>query len=261
MPFDLIVNTRPAHKQAELNALLSDYQVLSLPALALAPTDFTLPEDWQSNDIIFFVSQYAVDCFFNHLQQQGLAWPSHCYAGAVGQVTADALAQYGIADERILVAIQGYADSEAFLEWLEASYGIPKRVLIVRAQHGRDWLSQQLQQRDVTTRFLTVYQRVAAEWMADEVQDLIERLRQQPSTRICWLLTSRESVDAIVAQWQRFAELNEHCWSHDFLVFHPRIGEHLHVLQQQFAPEQLPLRIHLTAPDNQSIISTLKNLS
>ena len=43
MLFDLVVNTRPAHKNLELQALLTDFEVLSRPALSLQPLDFELP--------------------------------------------------------------------------------------------------------------------------------------------------------------------------------------------------------------------------
>lgn len=261
MLFDLVINTRPAHKNLELRALLTDFEVLSLPALSLSSVDFDLPVDWQDNDFIFFVSQFAVDSFFAKLDAEQIAWPTSLYAAAVGQVSADALITQGIQPDRVLVASSGDSDSEAFLDWFEANYQVPKRVLIVRAQHGRSWLNEQLQQRSVQTTFLTVYQRGPATWTEQQKQPLLDLLEKKPKSRVCWLLTSRESVDAVVQQWLEEPVFSEICWGHDFLVFHPRIAEHLEQKRAQYAPSlEQALSVHLTQPDNPSILATLKSL-
>ncbi|NLA50796.1 MAG: uroporphyrinogen-III synthase [Alcaligenaceae bacterium] len=261
MLFDLVINTRPAHKNLELQKVLTDFEVLSLPALSLSPLDFELPADWQNNDFIFFVSQFAVDSFFAKLATEQIAWPTSLYAAAVGQVSADALIAHGVELSKVLVATSGDSDSEAFLAWFEANYQVPERVMIVRAQHGRNWLNEQLQQRDIQTTFLAVYQRGPAIWTEQQKQPLLALLDRKPKARICWLLTSRESVDAIVQQWLEEPTFSKLCWNHDFLVFHPRIAEHLEQKQAQYAPSlEKALSVHLTQPDNTSILATLKGL-
>ncbi|WOS37569.1 hypothetical protein RP300_01121 [Oligella urethralis] len=262
MSFDLVINTRPAHKSRELEALLGDFKQLNLPALSLVPLDFQLPATWQANDFIFFVSQFAVDCFFSYLQQHAIGWPPHLYAAAVGPVSADALLAHGLVTERVLVAPQGEADSESFLDWFEAHYQVPKRVMIVRAEHGRDWLYQQLQQRHVETSFLAVYKRTAAVWSEQAKQPLLDLLSTKPEARVCWLMTSRDSVDAVVAQWQQEPLLAQYAWQHDFLFFHARIADHLQHKKMQLAPAQkTPLRVHFCQADNVSIVAALKRLS
>lgn len=261
MPFDLVINTRPVHKNLELQALLTDFEVLSLPALSLDALDFEFPTDWQANDFIFFVSQYAVDCFFAKLTANQIAWPASLYAAAVGQVSADALIAQGVDPDRVLVASSGDSDSEAFLDWFEDNYQVPERVMIVRAQHGRNWLNEQFRQRAVQTTFLAVYQRGPAVWTKQQKQPLLDLLNKKPNARVCWLLTSRESVDAVVQQWLDEPLLRELGWGHDFLVFHPRIAEYLEQKRIQYAPSfDKALNVHLTQPDNSSILATLKSL-
>lgn len=262
MLFDLVVNTRPAHKSLELQSLLTDFEHLNLAALSLVPLEFTLPDDWQGNDFVFFVSQYAVDSFFSHLKTMEVEWPAHLMAAAVGQVSADALIAQGVASEKVLVAPQGDSDSESFLDWFIENYQTPKQVMIVRAEHGRDWLNEQLQKHAVKTSFLSVYKRAPATWSQQEKQPLLDLLSEKPHARVCWLLTSRESVDSIINQWLKEPLLAELCWQHDFLVFHPRIAEHLHFKKNQYAPNyQGDLNIHLSKPDNSSIVETLQRLS
>lgn len=262
MSFDLVVNTRPLHKSLALQNLLTDFEVLNLPALSLQPLDFVLPHHWQENNIIFFVSQYAVDCFFAHLKIQQIKWPSSVYAATVGQVSADALIAQGVAPNKVIVAPQGDSDSESFLDWLEDNYQLPERVLIVRAQHGRNWLTEQLQKRSVKTTFLAVYQRGPGSWSKEQKKPLISLLNNKPQARICWLLTSRESVDAIIKEWLKEPLLATLCWQHDFLVFHPRIAEYLQSKQIEFAPAlRSKLSTHLSEPDNHHIVEHLKRLN
>lgn len=262
MLFDLVINTRPAHKSIALQQLLSGFNQLSLPALSLVPLTFELPEDWQANDFVFFVSQFAVDSFFDHLEARQIEWPRTLLAAAVGQVSAEALIARGVASHQVLSAPQGDSDSESFLDWFEANYHVPKRVMIVRAEHGRDWLNQQLHRRQVQTTFLAVYQRGPASWSQQDKQPLLDLLVTKPQARVCWLMTSRESVDAVLAEWLKEPLLAELAWQHDFLVFHPRIAAHLKDKQQDYAPAfQGDLSVHLCKPDNLSILETLQRLS
>ena len=259
MVFDLIVNTRPAHKNQALQQLLRGFEVLSLPALSLESLDFELPEDWQNNDFVFFVSQFAVDSFFARLKNLGLQWPASLYGAAVGQVSADALVAQGLSTNKVLVAPEGGSDSESFLDWFEKNYQRPERVMIERAEHGRNWLNAELQKQAVLTTFLAVYKRGPAQWSAQEKHPLLNQLKANPQARICWLLTSRESVDAVVNEWQKESLLADLCWQHDFLVFHPRIAEHLKNKQIQYMPSfQGELKTYLSKPDNPSIVKTLQ---
>ena len=262
MLFDLVVNTRPAHKNLELQALLTDFEVLSLPALSLQPLDFELPAHWEASDFVFFVSQYAVDCFFTTLKTKQVVWPPSLFAAAVGQVSADALSAHGVARDKVLVAPNGESDSESFLDWFEENHQTPQHVMIVRAQHGRNWLNEQLQKRAVKTTFLAVYKRGSAVWTEQQKRPLLDLLNKNPQARVCWLLTSRESVDAVVQQWLEVPILAQLCWEHDFLVFHHRIAEYLEQKRIQYDPLlRKALRIHLTQPDNRSIVETLVSLA
>lgn len=57
-------------------------RVTTLPALTLQRIAITGPvPDPAAFDLVFFVSGFAVDCFFDLLVEQGMQWPQGQVAG------------------------------------------------------------------------------------------------------------------------------------------------------------------------------------
>src|SRR5690606_3039689 len=89
-------------------------------------------------------------------------------------------------------------DSEALLELLMAGGNPLRRVLVVRGVQGREWLGETLRARGVAVEFLSVYERVEAEWPCDACEQVAQALARPG---LClFLLTSSEGVRAVAGK-------------------------------------------------------------
>ena len=142
-----------------------------------------------------FVSPGAVEATAARLKGE---WPAATAIGVVGEGTQRAiLAQIpSAARARLLVPAAGAGEgSEPLWAALQPVVGDLRRVLILRADHGREWLSEQLARVGVSTETLAVYSRDVAAIPAD----VIARLRawQAAGQTPALLVTSSEAVDAL----------------------------------------------------------------
>jgi uroporphyrinogen III methyltransferase/synthase len=158
-----VLVTRAREQASTLRVALENLgaSVVELPTIAVEPVDFTLPE-LASYDWLVFTSVNGVDAFFvDGLWQQGL--DARALAGlqvtAIGPATASALLGYDVNVD--LVPERPVAESllEAFPE--PAAHGA--RVLLVRAEQGRDVLPDGLIRRGYSVDVLPVYRTVRAE--------------------------------------------------------------------------------------------------
>ena len=158
----VVVNTRPAHQQAALTALLEaeGATVLAFPAIEIELAADTAARERVDRigdfDILLFVSRNAVDGAFAALDPARLG-ARHQF-GVIGAATRDALLER-IADPGVrLVASEPY-NSEALLaaDALERVAG--KRVLIFRGQAGRNLLGDELARRGAAVDYAEVYRR------------------------------------------------------------------------------------------------------
>lgn len=260
-----IILTRPAGKNASLQSLLvaAGYPVTELPAIERFPLPLKAGElpDLAGYDLVFFVSGYAVQVFFEMLAQYHLSWPEGLYAGAVGMATANALQEQGVPASQIIHPGPDAKnqDSEAFFDELFKK-GLDKfsRVLVVRGQAGRQWLAEKLQSLNVRVAFLPVYERKSRAWTPSESKAIIALL--QSSKKISWLLTSKESVDSVFNELKRY-ELVQYCLDHHFLVTHPRIAAQIHEhLKEAMVQGNLPGKavvINICQPSDASIFEML----
>jgi len=230
-----IVLTRPASRQQGLFEVLTGYglTVLALPALSIeplilpnqvlgkvlkgvdpntshpflaAPVKAPLANDsseiansyFKPYDLIVFVSRAAVECFPHHL----CADTSNTMMASVGSQTAQAIRQRFGAETIVLCPLDAaQLDSEALWQVLMPYLASVDRVLIVRAENGRDWLRDQFVTNGCQVDYLAVYTRKPCVWSAEQVQNLNAALDSQ--TPLIWLLTSVESVEAVEAQFNR----------------------------------------------------------
>ncbi|UCH39293.1 MAG: uroporphyrinogen-III synthase [Gammaproteobacteria bacterium] len=156
----VILNTRPAHQQAELSALLEQAgaRVLSFPVIEIRPATKP-PEamDPSAYHILLFVSRNAVDGAFNLLDRAGLAAVARF--GVIGTATGAALIeQIGDPGDR-LISSEPF-NSEALLAADALQQVAGKRVLILRGQEGRNLLGDELVARGARVDYLEVYRRV-----------------------------------------------------------------------------------------------------
>lgn len=285
----LIVLTRPEAKnqdlafslqQAVLDERLDSVQVLSLPALRIEPYSwFSLSRDAQRDfqqlnqfDAIFCVSPNAITIFFALLAEQKIALPSHLRFLAVGEGSREALLAAGI-DEASIICATGGNDSESLMKAWQQQSPPSQRVLIVRGETGRNWLSEQLQAQGVDVRIHAIYRRIAND--LNPTQEAYFR-NITAETHIQWLLTSSESVRALLPALHEMGifavyqsqEKDQTCAlkeagpliTHRFWVLHSRIGETIKEVMATLCAKEsdvIPLDIALINIENTQIPSII----
>jgi uroporphyrinogen-III synthase len=176
----------------------------------------------QEYALAVFVSPNAIDAAFRHID----AWPASVAIGIVGAGSRAALARYGVnaSNTRIVAPlIPEKTDSEGLFAALDLQALKGQRVLIVRGQAGRDFLSEALQRAGVAVEHVGAYRRGAP--APDPVRTA--QLRTLLETDSCWIITSSEALrnllrmlpqtameDAVVKMQQK-----------RIIVPHPRIAE------------------------------------
>ena len=155
----VILNTRPAHQQSELTALLEreGARVLSFPVIEILPAPAREnPPDITQYDILLFVSRNAVDGAFERFDAAQLAAVE--LLGVIGSATHAALSER-IEDARAtLIASEPY-NSEALLAAASLQRVAGKRILILRGQEGRNLLGDELARRGAQVDYYEVYRR------------------------------------------------------------------------------------------------------
>ncbi|WP_193086982.1 uroporphyrinogen-III synthase [Advenella sp. FME57] len=198
-----VVLTRPQGKNQALQLRFEQagLRVATLPALTLQPIAVTDPvPDPATFDLIFFVSGFAVDRFFDLLAEQGMRWPQGQRAGCVGPGTVQALQHQGVAQQQILCPVgdQPY-DSSGFLARLKASavFACLSSVLIVCGTTGNPWLARQLQELSLQVKRLPLYRRDARQWDRQQ-QRQMSSLLADPMEKKYVVLTSPQGIEAFV---------------------------------------------------------------
>jgi uroporphyrinogen-III synthase len=179
----VILNTRPAHQQAELTQMLQfdGARVLSFPLIEIesinnaaapqSPAQSVLPPIsppiWppisrpiSDYDILLFVSRNAVEGAFRFIETTDLR-ASTCF-GVIGSATRTALAAAldgsHLDLDGCLVADEPF-NSETLLQAQALQQVAGKRVLILRGQHGRNLLGDELVLRGAEVDYAEVYRR------------------------------------------------------------------------------------------------------
>ncbi len=179
-----VVLTRPDGKNESLQRQFEDagLAVVVLPALTLTRNPVEQPVPLlAAYDLIFFVSGYAADCFFDLLDEQNVRWPAQLQAGCVGPGTAKALRSRGVPERNILSPAAGQArDAGGFVATLKDSgvFATLRSVLIVCGTTGNNWLAGQLQTASVAVTRLPLYTRQARLWCRQEQRQMAFLLRE-----------------------------------------------------------------------------------
>ena len=199
-----------------------------------------------------FISGNAVRYFFAQLRQQGLALnPQHQF-WSPGLGTTKALISEQIRPQSIIQPALDATQFDSESLWQQAQHHIQtgNKVLIVRGGdgaettgQGRQWLTEQLQQRGVHVDFAPIYERHAPIPTPQLLQE-IESLRAQHAY---WLFSSSECMQNLL-----------HCtpsltWhAHTAFATHPRIAQQAH--RAGFG------RVFETLPTVQAIAASIKSL-
>ena len=193
----LILNTRPAHQQAELSSLLEKEgaQILSFPVIDIVAHESSivrqrLTQQISDYDILLFVSRNAVDNAFRYIDSTRFK-PGLCF-GVIGTATRHALARRVAQLESCLLAGAPY-NSETLLEADALQQVSGKRVLILRGQEGRNLLGDELSARGAEVEYCDVYRRELPRHAAADFDQLVENAF--PSLV---LLTSNEGMHNLI---------------------------------------------------------------
>lgn len=232
----LAVLTRPSGRNEALAGKLSaaGWQVLALPALVLAPlADAGPPPSPRDFDLVVFVSGNAARLYLEQIDLPD-GWPVGTTAATVGIASACALLEhpYFGGGGHVLhpPADAPSHDSEAL--WQVLSRGpLPRRVLLVRGETGRDWLADRLTEAGAQVRRHALYRRQAARWPDAAVRQLRQLAQDPAAPRPVWLLTSTAGIDAVAAA-AREAGLFDWWLGSRFVATHPRLSQHLLAIAQ-----------------------------
>lgn len=272
----VIVLTRPKAKNDDLafslqSAIakehLSHYvQVVSLPALIIRPyawqeLSIATQNDFQylsQFDAIFCVSPMAIEQFFTLVEQQSLILPEGILFLCVGTGSQAQLEQRGIAQSQIVVAQQGN-DSEVLLAALANRAIALKRLLIVRADTGRDWFKDQLQAQGIEVHTHAIYRRESAV-LSTEQKHFFTHLKS--NTTIQWFFTSSESVQALIPPLYDIGIFNnlfldeqshKEGITHQFWVIHPRIAQTIaNVFEKLFSKNTKKMRLTMSIVESEN---------
>lgn len=228
--------TRPAGRNEALADCLSEQGLacLTLPALQL-DSRIGLSQSYRSPvayDAIIFVSSTAAALYFEAMRVVGDSLPNHVCLAAVGQATGRFIASLEAASSHQVLYPEpqlSLQDSEALWCRLQPHLSNWRRILIVRGQRGREWLSDRLAQKGLKVDRIAIYSRSPVRWTHDQ----FKALRQAyDKGRVLCLLSSSESLYAIADNMKQ-ARLLEKWAQSEFIVIHPRIESALqHLLQE-----------------------------
>lgn len=229
-----VVVTRPGAAGA---TLVEELRRAGLPALWLPAFDFGPPPDEAAAratlarladfDLAIFVSPQAARATAALL---AAAWPPATAIATVGGGTTRAVlaAVTGAAQARLLAPLEADDDpagsgSESLWPLLQAMQPPPRRVLLLRAQAGRQWLAERLQAIGASVLPLAVYTRRPVEPTAAQRAELAAAAQGNLAS----VLSSSDAVEALVAQLATQPAVLRALRAGPALATHPRIVERL----------------------------------
>jgi len=197
-----VLVTRPVEQAEVLCKLIEDAggKAIRLPLLEIQPLQvegigLNRLRQLEHTDWLIFVSANAVRCAFELLGPQWLDTVSMPKIAAIGQATAKALLDKGVAVD---LKPKEQFNSESLLAQLGLMDAKGLSFLIVRGEGGRELLADTLRQRGGKVEYAEVYRRVAPEI---DVNELLASWRRGDIAIVT--LTSGE---ALANLWQRMPE-------------------------------------------------------
>ena len=213
--------TRPPKESENLARELAESATWLWPAFTFAPpSDMNAVNRTLSNlsrfDAFLFVSPTAVS--FAHVQMPSI--PPSVTVCCAGGATARAVQNAWGPSVRILcpegqVASSG---SESLFKAMKIA-GLPKSLLIFRAQSGREWLSEQLIDAGVHIEKLCIYERIPFT-MDTEKKEALKKAMQEEYPVL--LLTSTEAVGVFKRALEGIPDAFGWLQSGRVLTIHPR---------------------------------------
>ncbi|MGU3525720.1 uroporphyrinogen-III synthase [Enterobacteriaceae bacterium C23F] len=200
-----ILVTRPSPQGEELVSRLRALgrEAWSFPLIEFTPGRelTTLCEhlaNLREGDLLFALSQHAVEFAHARLQQQGKGWPRTPGYFAIGRTTALALHKVSGIDVRYPLDRE---ISEVLLQLPELQNVAGRQALIMRGNGGRELLGETLQSRGASVTFCECYQRSPRHY-----DGAAEAMRWQSRGVTRLVVTSGEMLQqlwTLIPQWYR----------------------------------------------------------
>jgi len=198
-------------------------------------------------DLAIFVSPAAVQAVAD---LRDAPWPRDTMIGAVGADTEAAVHRHlKLPDDASVIAPADHGSgSEAFwAAWIQQARAA-HRVLILRAQHGREWLGEQFGSTGAQVEMLPVYTRT--EHTLDGAG--LTRLRRwvDADARVVTVFSSSEAVDAL--DRQLVVPSGAPAWLRRGVA----VATHERVAEKLLAAGYT--RVELSAPDDDALMARLE---
>jgi uroporphyrin-3 C-methyltransferase len=194
-----VLVTRPPAQADEWVDLLRSrgLDAVALPLIGIDTAD-PAPIDaaWAALDtwrLLVFVSPNAVAGWFAR-RPPGRPWPDTLRAASPGPGTSAALREAGVPDACLLAPAPDAAqfDSESLWETLRGHDWQGARVLVVRGEGGREWLSERLREAGARVEAVGAYRRVAPT-LTGPARAALHAALQAPVDHV-WLFSSSEAI-------------------------------------------------------------------
>jgi uroporphyrinogen-III synthase len=264
-PQHTAILTRPAGRNTTVmrELIRRGWSVLECPALDIREVVSVTGECPRPElfDLVVFVSRAAVTGYHSHLLGEGReVWPLSTRVACMGPVTASAIRRVFGDGLAVLHPSSDLAqDSESLWPILLALEHPVERVLIVRGQDGRDWLSQRLSQRGANVVLHQAYQRQSAQWptLLNEHLAALSRQRVLPT----WLLTSAHGVEALYKNLEALGLLGWFAES-SFVLTHERLKPLLFkLLEPHVKSSYAGFKCVLASPEDDVILTGFEQIS
>lgn len=176
-----ILITRPVEQSAELAVLISALggEPVKFPVISVAP-----PDSWDSADYaienlhdynwVIFTSVNGVNSFMERITELGKDISYAFYdvkICTVGVKTADAVEPYGVHVDFVPAEFR----AEAIVKGFKGMAGIGKKILIPRAQVGRELLPDELIKMGMNVDVVPVYKVVKPDTDATILKDMLSK--------------------------------------------------------------------------------------
>ncbi|AIL32757.1 uroporphyrinogen-III synthase [Basilea psittacipulmonis] len=207
-------------------------------------------------DLIVFVNSYAAQVFYQHYQKQFDRPLEHYWQAVVGQTSYSTLKSLGAKDV-LAPPKDAQQDSESLFQSLLQSdrFHQLKKVLIVRAKEGRQWLAESLSQYGVQVDFLAVYDRE----INPVDRSLLEQLRALSHEKepIVWLVSSAGMATILCDYWQRYQLFSQ---LDNVLCTHPKFIEQIKKSLPTSVWETEKIKFYETKPQDDEILKTIERI-
>lgn len=250
-----VVVTRPG---AAGRALADELNRCGQPALCLPAFEFgPAPDPAEARAVLARLVDFDLAVFVSPQAVRATAallagpWPQATAIAAVGAGTRAAVlaAIPGAAGATLLPARDEDIDgsgSESLWPLLQALQPPPRRVLLLRAQAGRDWLADRLQAAGAAVTPLAVYSRQPFVASAE----LRQRLAAAARNGLASVVSSSDAVDALANMLAGEPAVLQALRAGPALATHPRIAERLRAAG--FA------RVAVCVPEAGAIVASLR---